>query len=367
MNDMSRGPSPHFNVGRISRSTGANAVERAAYRHATRMEAEARGPTENFGAQAGALKHSEIMLPGDAPTWAAEAYGEAAFQAALDELLAEPLQQLDSPGRFAWARLSERLWNDIEHAEFSMNRKWRSAQLAWEINAALPRVLSDGGRILLLRDYATEAFRDHRTAVDCVIRDRGDGNPHAFLTLPTRTLGAEGWGGKDRKLRGPRWIRALRMAWQRHVNLALEREGRRERIDMRSLEDQGSMLESESYDRRIAANVEKAGGTSRERLRAEARRQLSQALIRKDPRHILADVQARFSCFTLPELLAAMADRLDVSPEALPPELVARLAGSPDLVPTGKTAPDGEPLHVTRELARQEQGPSGPQSPRRTT
>lgn len=367
MNDMSRGPSPHFNVGRISRSTGANAVDRTAYRHATRMEVETRGPTKDFGAMAGEVKHSEIMLSGDAPAWAAHAYGERAFRAAMDALLAEPLHRPDPPEPMAWARLSERLWNDIEHVETCLNRQPGRAQMAWEINLALPRVLSDGGRIRLLRDYAAEAFRDHHTAVDCVIRDKGDGNPHAFLALPTRPLGAEDWGGKDRKLRGPCWIRALRQAWQRHVNLALEREGRRERIDMRSFEAQGRSLESESCDRRIAANIEKAGGTARERLRAEASRRLNQALLRKDPSHILAVIQARLSSFTMPQLLAELADRLDVKPDMLPAELVARLAGSPDLVPTGKTAPDGAPLHVTRARARQEHGPSGPQSPRRTT
>ena len=367
MNDMSRGPSPHFSVARISRSTGANAAERAAYRHATRMEAETTGPTENFGAEACALKHSEIMLPGDAPTWAAKAYGERAFRATMDELLAEPLHQLDTPERLAWARLSERLWNDIEHVETCLNRQPGRAQLAWEITAALPRVLSDGGRVRLLRDYTAEAFRDHRTAVDCVIRDRDDGNPHAFLALPTRTLGAESWGGKHRLPGYQSWLNALRRAWQRHVNLALEREGRRERIDMRSLEDQGRRLEPESFDARIAENIEKAGGTSRAKLRAEASSQLNQALLRKDPRHILADVQARFSCFTWPELLAALSDRLDVTPDTLPADLVARLAGSPDLMPKGKTAPDGDPLYVTRARARQEQGPGGPQAPRRTT
>ena len=354
MNAMSRGPSPHFSVERISRSTGANAVERAAYRHATRMEAEATGPTKNFGTQAGALKHSEIMLPGDAPAWAVQAYGEQAFQAALDVILAEPLHQLDSPERPAWARLAERLWNDIERVEWDQNRQPGRAQLAWEITAALPRVLSEGGRIRLLRDYAAEAFRDHRTAVDCVIRDKGDGNPYAFLALPTRTLGAEGWGGKHRLPGYQSWLFALRGAWELHVNLALEREGRRERIDMRSLADQGRKLESESHDRRIARNVEKAGGTAVNKLRSEAISQLNKALLREDPRHILPDVQARLSCFTMPELLAALADRLGVTPDTLPADLAATVTGSPDLVPTGKTARDGEPLYFTRARSRQE-------------
>ena len=93
-----------------------------------------------------------------------DAYGKRAFHAAMGEFLARPGCRPESAERLAWARLSERLWNDIEHVEFFMNRRWRSAQLAWEITAALPRVLSAEGRIRLLRDYVTEAFRDHRTA-----------------------------------------------------------------------------------------------------------------------------------------------------------------------------------------------------------
>ena len=38
-------------------------------------------------AKAGELKHSGIALPEGAPAWAARAYGEAAFQAALKEIL----------------------------------------------------------------------------------------------------------------------------------------------------------------------------------------------------------------------------------------------------------------------------------------
>ena len=44
-------------------------------------------PTRSFAAKAGELKHSGIALPEGAPAWAARAYGEAAFQAALKEIL----------------------------------------------------------------------------------------------------------------------------------------------------------------------------------------------------------------------------------------------------------------------------------------
>ena len=83
---------PHLSITAISRAAGGNAVDRAAYRHATKMERETGEPTKNYAGKADELKHSQIMLPPDAPTWAVQAYGEAAFQAALKEILAEAAQ-----------------------------------------------------------------------------------------------------------------------------------------------------------------------------------------------------------------------------------------------------------------------------------
>ena len=85
-------PAPHLSISAISRSTGANAVDRAAYRHATKMERGTGQPTKNYRGKSGELKHSQIMLSQDAPTWAVQAYGEAAFKATLEEILTEAAQ-----------------------------------------------------------------------------------------------------------------------------------------------------------------------------------------------------------------------------------------------------------------------------------
>ena len=83
---------PHLSITSISRSTGASALERAAYRHAAKMASERDGPTKNYAGKAEELKHSEISLPANAPAWAAKAYGEASFLAALQEVLEEASQ-----------------------------------------------------------------------------------------------------------------------------------------------------------------------------------------------------------------------------------------------------------------------------------
>ena len=286
---------PHLSISAISRTAGANAVDRAAYRHATKMEHETGQPTKDYGGKADELKHSQIALPADAPAWAVQAYGEAAFQAALKEVLAEAaegrilvgtneteglreaagaggaglagagLVPMDVAERMAWARLSQRLWNDIERVEWDQNRKPKNAILAREITIALPNVLSREAQIDLVRGYVREAFTSHGTVVDFVIHDKGDGNPHAHLMLPTRFLDVDAWGGKDRRLHESKAVTEVRRIWERHANLILEREGLRDRVDMRSLADQGIQLGSESYSARIAENAEKAGGGRRRR------------------------------------------------------------------------------------------------------
>ena len=411
-------PSTYHQFTSISRSSGASAVVRAAYRHATRMTGQGGEPTQDYSSKTDELKHSEIMLPDGASAWAEKAYGDAAFQAALKEVLADAAAGRIAPGaggtedvrelagaggtvlgdatdrqressgtgagdapvggdghpaagprsgasgagplpmetaeRMAWARLSERLWNDIEHVEKTRNKFPDRAMLARELTIALPKALSREAQIDLVRGYVREAYTSRGTVVDWVIHDKGDGNPHAHLMLPTRFLDVDAWGGKDRRLTRGNAITEVRRTWERHANMVLERESFADRIDMRSFKDQGIRLEPESYNWRIAEHAERAGGTAKVKLRCEEVRQRNQAYLREHPEHIIAVVQSQRATFTRTELLAALADRLDTTPESLFVEMAAKVTGSPDLVPMAAKTPEGEQLCISR--ARAEQG-----------
>jgi hypothetical protein len=364
------------------------------------MNGQGGEPTQDFSSKTDELKHSEIMLPDGAPAWAKNAYGEAAFQAALKEVLAdaaagrialgsgdiEEVRELAGAGgtvigvatdrqsaagpqgggggeglipmvvaeRLAWARLSERLWNDIEHVEKTRNKFPDKAMLARELTIALPKALSREAQVDLVRGYVREAYTSRGTVVDWVIHDKRDGNPHAHLMLPTRFLDVDAWGGKDRRLTRGKAITEVRRTWERHANMVLEREGFAERIDMRSFRDQGIRLEPESYNWRIAEHAEKAGGTAKVKLRCEEVRKRNQARLREHPEHIVAVVQSQRATFTKPELIAALAERLDETPETLAEELAAKVNDSHDLVPMGAKTPEGEQLFISR--ARAEQG-----------
>ena len=374
---------PHLSVSSISRSTGAHAVKRAAYRHATQMTMAEGEPTPDYGAKSDELKHSQIMLPGDAPTWSVRAYGNEAFQAALDEILAHAahgrlllgtnetvglrdvagdegigvagagLLPMEVAERMAWARVSQRLWNDIERVETTTNKFPTRAMLAWEITIAMPRALSRDAQIDLVRGYIREAYTSRGAVVDWVLHDKGDGNPHVHLMVPTRFLDVDAWGGKDRRLTRGKAITEVRRTWERHANLMLEREGLRERVDMRSLKEQGIKLLPEHYSTHIAEHAETAGATATAKLNAEKHRQKNQAYLRDHPEHIITVVQSRLATFTEAELLAELADRLDETPETLPAELAVAVSRSADLVPIAARTADGERLFITRGKAEQ--------------
>ena len=154
------------------------------------------------------------------------------------------------------------LWNSVEEIE-----KSRNAQLAREIEIALPVELSRKEQIRLVRDYAQNTFVSVGMCADVAIHDKGDGNPHAHILLTMRTLKEDGsWGAKCRKeydldkhgqrirlksgafkshrvdtidWNEPTKAEEWRVAWAEYANRALEQIGLPERIDHRSYVRQG--------------------------------------------------------------------------------------------------------------------------------
>ena len=117
----------YLNSAIISAGTGSSAVRAAAYRHAVRMVSLGFGETRSFTHKAQAMVHAEIALPEDAPEWAENAFGHVAFADALRLVRADvQAQDLDmseaAMQRAAMARVSERLWQAVEHGELRLNK-----------------------------------------------------------------------------------------------------------------------------------------------------------------------------------------------------------------------------------------------------
>jgi hypothetical protein len=204
----------HLNAKVISRGKGQSAVAAAAYRSGDRLRDEQTGEQKFYKQGADRIAFTDIMAPKDAPEWAHD---------------------------------RNRLWNEAERAE-----KRKDAQLAREIEIALPHELTEQQREWLVKDFAREAFVRQGYAVDIAIhapyKDSDDRNHHAHLMVTMRTLGPDGFAAKkDRALNGKAQLAHWREQWAHLANRHLERHGHEERIDHRSLKEQGAEREPTTH------------------------------------------------------------------------------------------------------------------------
>jgi len=220
----------HLSIKIISRGKGGkSAVAAAAYRAAEKIHNEYDGMTHDYTRKGGVV-HTEILLPENAPA----EYADRAV-----------------------------LWNAVEKIE-----KAKNAQLAREIEIALPVELTREQNISLVREYVNRHFVAAGMCADFAIHDKKDGNPHAHIMLTMRPFEQGGeWGAKQKKeyildpqgnkiydpkkrqykcksipatdwndqSRAEEW----RAGWAELCNQFLERGNHAERIDHRSYERQG--------------------------------------------------------------------------------------------------------------------------------
>lgn len=140
-----------------------------------------------------------------------------------------------------WMHDRERLWNAVEASE-----KRKDAQLAREIQLALPRELSRDDQLELVRGFARDQLVARGMVVDLALHDSkardGQRQPHAHLLLTMRRVepGAGlGFGSKERSWNSRELLQQWRERWADDVNRALERASvHDQRVDHRTLEAQ---------------------------------------------------------------------------------------------------------------------------------
>lgn len=213
----------HLSAKIVSRSTGRSSVAAAAYRSGSQLRDERTGQDHDY-TRKGGVAHSEIVAPDNAPDW---------------------------------MRDRAALWNAVERVE-----KRRDAQLAREIEVALPRELAAERRADLVRGFVRTEFVDRGMIADFAVhvgraRDGGD-QPHAHIMLTTRELMGEGFGPKNREWNGADKLEGWRARWAEHVNAELERGGHEARVDHRSLDAQRADAEREAVRARNAGDEQTA-------------------------------------------------------------------------------------------------------------
>lgn len=207
----------HFHAQIIGRSDNRSAVAAAAYRSGERLYDKEK--CRSFQWSRDDVQHVEVMLPEGAP---------------------ETLRD------------RETLWNEVHRLE-----KRKDAQLAREIDLALPRELNDDARLDLLRSYVQDKFVDEGMVADIAIHNDDEShNPHAHIMLTLRQAGE--WGFKSTKTRwwnSKSTLEDWRAEWSVYANKALEQGGHSERIDHRTLEEQGIDREATIHEGPAAREI----------------------------------------------------------------------------------------------------------------
>lgn len=213
----------------ISRGKGRSAVGSAAYRSGEKLINEYDGMEHDYRKKSGVV-YSEIMLCENAP----KEYQDRST-----------------------------LWNEVEKIE-----KGSKARLAREYEVALPVEMTREEQINLVRNFVKDNFVDKGMCADFAIHDKEDGNPHAHIMLTTRPIEKDGsWGTKQKKeyildkngnkqydkkkktykcktVKVNDWdsvefLERNRESWAKKVNAELEKKNLPQRVDHRSLKEQG--------------------------------------------------------------------------------------------------------------------------------
>jgi Ti-type conjugative transfer relaxase TraA len=252
----------HFSGKAISRSSGRSSIASAAYRAGEKLYDERQEKTFDYSRKQGVI-HKAILLSEGAPEWMAD---------------------------------REKLWNAVEAAE-----KRKDAQLARELNISLPRELSEEQNVELIREFVQNEFVAKRMVADlCVHVDKakdGEEQPHAHVMLTLREVTEKGFGLKERSWNAKENLLAWREAWAEYANKYLALNGLEQRIDHRTLEEQGIALEAQKKIGREMPRIRDLRMEEHQRIARE-----NGEKIFEDPTIVLGAVTYHQSTFTNQDL-----------------------------------------------------------------
>jgi Ti-type conjugative transfer relaxase TraA len=307
----------HFSAKVISRAAGSSALASAAYRSASRLHDQRLDRHHDFSNKAGVV-HSEVMLPDSAP----EHLGDR-----------------------------EKLWNEVEAAE-----KRVDAQLAREIEFAIPRELDQAQGTELAREFVQAEFVDRGMIADLNVHwDIGaDGTPkpHAHVMLTMREVGEDGFGPKVRDWNRTDLLGKWRESWAEHANQRLAELDIDARIDHRSLDAQRIDLEPQHKIGPAAARMAEQGLTSERVDEHLAIARANGEKIIANPRIALDAITHTQATFTTRDL-ARFAHRHSEGKEQFD-HVMGAVRGSPELVALGKDG-RGEERFTSRDMIETEQ------------
>ncbi len=303
----------HFSAKVIGRAGGSSAVASAAYRcSASRLHDERLGRDHDFTNKPGVI-HSEVMLPDGAP----ERFGDRST-----------------------------LWNEVEDGEVR-----KDAQLAREVEFAIPRELTQEQGVALAREFVSREFVDRGMVADLNVHwdmaPDGIAKPHAHVMLTMREVGGDGFGAKVRDWNSTAVLQQWRERWGDHVNGRLAELGLDARVDHRSFEAQGIKLEPQ-HKIGAAASRRSERGLETERIEDHAR------IARDNGTTIIASPEIALDAITRTQAtfttrdLAAFAFRHSDGKEQFD-QVMSVVRASPELVALGRDG-RGDERFTSRDM-----------------
>lgn len=225
----------HFSAQIISRKAGRSSVAASAYRSASKMVDPRTGETHNYLSKKG-VAESVVFAPKNAPVW-----------------------MLDR----------EKLWANVEDIE-----KRKDAQLCREINIALPIELSNEQKKALVQDFVKTEFVAQGMVCQVDLHDLNSQNPHAHIMCTLRNIDGDGFGKKNRDWNDRALLEHWRKAWADTSNQHLAMAGSKERIDHRTLAQQGVNRAPQIHLGQHALGYEKRNGKASEMRKHMEQQQL---------------------------------------------------------------------------------------------
>lgn len=312
----------HFSAKLISRANGSSALASAAYRAAGRLYDQRLGRTHDFTNKAGVV-HSEVLLPENAP----EQWQDRAT-----------------------------LWNAVEAAE-----KRVDAQLAREIEFAIPKELDQAEGIRLAREFVQKEFVERGMVADLNVHwdigADGEAKPHAHVMLATRGVevgdnGEAGFGAKVREWNRTELLQQWRERWAEHVNTRLAELDIDARVDHRSLNAQGIDLEPQSKIGPAASRMVEQGLSSERLYEHHAIARSNGEKLLRHPEIALDAITHQQSTFTRRDI-AMIVHRHSDGQEQFD-RVLAAVHQSPQLVALGKDG-RGEDRFTSKAMLQTEQ------------
>jgi hypothetical protein len=187
----------------ISRGNGHSAVAAAAYRTGTKIRDERAGKIHDYSSRTKGVVESVILRPENSPEWTAQ---------------------------------TASLWNAVEQGE-----KRKDAQLSREFILAVPKELSSKEQFQLSVEWAQAELVSRGMVAEVSLHNPKSGkNPHVHILATMRTIDGDKFSAKKpREWNEKAQLHDWRESWCKAENAALEKAGRPERVDHRSLKDRG--------------------------------------------------------------------------------------------------------------------------------